>query len=227
MEKRCICLSCEKLCEGIARYLSGKDDSFANYECGSSTETRFRKQCDVCQFLLKTCNRSQHFASPGSELEVVITIEADNHGSLFVQEIPIKDKPRVYLLPLQPSKNSVSGRLYHSLCDPELIRQWLQSCLLWHGPGCYTPGWSEVISPLSTLKVRMIDVRHRCLIYAPVSCRYVALSYVWGSGEVFRTTQSNITGLQRLNGLDEVFQQIPSTITDAIDLVTRIGEKHL
>ena len=73
----------------------------------------------------------------------------------------------------------------------------------------------------------MIDFNQRRLVYAPAACHYIALSYVWGKAKIFQTTRSNITALCQINGLNGVLKDLPTTITDSIDLVTMIGEKYL
>ncbi|MCJ1467589.1 hypothetical protein MMC07_006214 [Pseudocyphellaria aurata] len=92
---------------------------------------------------------------------------------------------------------------------------------------CYTPGWSELITPLAKIKVRLIDVYQRCLVPAPAACHYIALSYVWGKVKVLQTTRSNVAALHRVNGLDKFLKDIPTTIADSIDLVAMIGERYL
>lgn len=227
MDDGSICSRCEELCERIARYLEGGDILFAKQTIGTVAEIRLRTDCSVCEFLLKACGRS---CPPCLELDhetAIIEIQTNNHGTLYIQEIPHAARQRVYFLPLEFSRASVPGRLIKPLCDPSLLCQWIRFCRDWHGPDCYTPGWSELITPLAEVKVRLIDVHQRCLVSAPAACRYIALSYVWGRAKVLQTTRSNVAALRKINGLDEFLQDIPATIADSIDLVAMIGERYL
>ena len=221
-----LCSHCEELCEEIARYLDGKDFLFSRKTFGTVAEIRLRIRCSMCQFLLKA---SGLLCYPDSEQDhhTAIEIHTNKRGTLYIQEHPQSTRRQVYLLPLDPSEASVHGRLIKPRCDPELFRQWLQSCWGWHGPNCYTPGWSEHISPLAKIGVRMTDVHQRCLVPAPAACRYVALSYVWGEAEVLQTTLSNLTQLCKPHGLDKFLRDIPTTIVNAIDLVAMLGERYL
>ena len=225
MDNHSLCAPCEELCQKIARYLEGREILFSRQTICTVAEAQSRTECSVCEFLLKVCSRSGH---PSVELdhEATIEIQTNNHRELYIQVAQV-GRQRVYLLPLDSPHASISGRLIQPVCDPGLLCQWLRSCQDWHGPDCYTPGWSELITPLSNIKLRLIDVRQRCLSPAPTACRYIALSYVWGRTEVFQTTQLNVAALHQKNGLDKFFKNIPKTIRDAIDLVAMIGERYL
>jgi hypothetical protein len=68
--------------------------------------------------------------------------------------------------------------------DVELLRKWLQSCEREHGSECNgdqeNPG-----SPSKELPLGFMIIDVECMLVAPVSngCRYVALSYRWGSSK--------------------------------------------
>ena len=225
MDNDSVCAPCEEFCQKIARYLEGEDILFAKHTFRTVAGLQLGAECTVCEFLLKVCSLSSH---PRQELdhELAIEIQTNNHGELYIQ-ITQGTYQRVYLLPLESSSASISGRLIQPVCAPGLLCQWLRSCRDWHGPDCYTPGWSEVIPTLSSFQLRLIDVHERCLFLAPAPCRYIALSYVWGSAKVLQTTKSNVAPLHGKNGLDKYLIDIPATIRDAIDLVAMIGESYL
>ncbi|OAX42756.1 hypothetical protein K503DRAFT_796887 [Rhizopogon vinicolor AM-OR11-026] len=64
------------------------------------------------------------------------------------------------------------------------------------------------------------------IVPAPRSCRFVALSYLWGgTGEDYRTTQANLRQRSRRGGLD--ISVLPATILDTIQVVRRLGERYL
>lgn len=223
MDEGGICSLCENLCQLMTRYLEREDMLFSKQRLGTVAEIRLRTHCSVCDFILNACGRSRQELNQ----EATIEMHANNHRTLYIQESPQGSGQRVYLLPLDASQAYVSGRLIHPQCEPSLLRQWLRSCRDWHGPNCYTPGWSEVITPAARIRVRLIDVYQRCLVPAPAACRYVALSYVWGKAKVLQTIRSNVAALHRMNGLDEFVKDVPTTVADSIDLVAMIGERYL
>ncbi|KAH9220801.1 heterokaryon incompatibility protein-domain-containing protein [Leptodontidium sp. 2 PMI_412] len=120
------------------------------------------------------------------------------------------------------------GRLMGSSIDPEKLKSWLHTCEDSHGADCNSPEWLGEPSQPSFLKV--IDVEKRCVVPAPPNCRYVALSYVWGDPKEVKSRlwlmkMTNVANSQLDNGLD--FDLLPTTITDSMELVSKIGERYL
>ncbi|KAL9114869.1 MAG: hypothetical protein Q9227_001112 [Pyrenula ochraceoflavens] len=58
---------------------------------------------------------------------------------------------------------------------------------------------------------------------------YVALSYVWGGAESFKTLQSNVQQLQQDNALatQAINERIARTVRDTISLISILGERYL
>jgi hypothetical protein len=73
----------------------------------------------------------------------------------------------------------------------------------------------------------LIDVVSRCLVQRLNDVEYFTLSYVWGESKQFRTTTQNLAELQEPGSLERFAHQIPRTIIDAFELVTRTGGKYL
>ncbi|KAH7356999.1 heterokaryon incompatibility protein-domain-containing protein [Rhexocercosporidium sp. MPI-PUGE-AT-0058] len=120
------------------------------------------------------------------------------------------------------------GRLMDSSIDPKQLKDWLHTCEESHGADCNAPEWLGEPCQPSFLKV--IDVEKRCVVPAPPNCRYVALSYVWGDpnevkSRLWLMKMTNVAASQMHNGLD--FNLLPTTITDSMDLVSKIGERYL
>lgn len=68
------------------------------------------------------------------------------------------------------------------------------------------------------------------MIAAPPNCRYMALSYVWGDPKEMGSRRwlmktAHVNESQLHNGLD--LDLLPKTITDAMALVSKIGERYL
>lgn len=73
-----------------------------------------------------------------------------------------------------------------------------------------------------------------CLVSAKSEYRYLALSYVWGTGKSFKTLKSNIDRLKQDGALelsetpsDENTITLPQTIRDVIHLTRLLGEQFL
>ncbi|KAF2501411.1 HET-domain-containing protein [Lophium mytilinum] len=75
--------------------------------------------------------------------------------------------------------------------------------------------------------VRVIDITQSRVVNLPPSCRYVALSYVWGTEPAgqFQTVRSNISELGKVGSLARV--ELPRTITDAIAACKALGQNYL
>lgn len=56
---------------------------------------------------------------------------------------------------------------------------------------------------------------------------YVALSYVWGEGERFTTTSSNILRLREMGALESHLHQLPRVVDEAIKLTRRLGLRYI
>ena len=107
--------------------------------------------------------------------------------------------------------------------DVALLRRWLSACELNHGDRC-----APLDMPSKTTNAfRVIDVDNMCITEAPEDCRYIALSYLWGSGpqQLFKTTSENLQRLSTPQGLQR--SDLPRTIQDAIDFAKVFGERYL
>lgn len=123
----------------------------------------------------------------------------------------------------QESLATIGGRYIPAQVNPYLLRAWLHQCESKHGKGC-RPSF-----PLSLERTRVptfvIDVIQSCLVYTPSQCRYVALSYVWGTAAVYKHIRENTQDLRKTGSLLSL--PIPATIRDAMTLVHAIGERYL
>lgn len=74
---------------------------------------------------------------------------------------------------------------------------------------------------------RVIDVSRRCLVEKS-SCRFVALSYVWGfnpQSSLLAASRATVDGMKKDGGLPAL--RMPQTIEDAIEICVRMGERYL
>ncbi|KAF2193474.1 HET-domain-containing protein [Zopfia rhizophila CBS 207.26] len=116
-----------------------------------------------------------------------------------------------------------SGRVVELQVDTKTLRNWLRQCEDHHGGNCSVPKWLGNAEQPSSLKV--IDVKRKCIVNAPPRCRYLALSYVWGACQTFRSTTVNNVQFRVENGIDK--EIVPKTIMDAMKLVLSLGEQYL
>jgi hypothetical protein len=117
------------------------------------------------------------------------------------------------------------GRSVGQSVDVGLIKRWVRTCRKRHRETCETDWWRGPGEVLPNT-VRVVDVARMAIVPAPSSCRYVALSYIWGgTGEGYRTTQANIKQRGIPGGLDA--SMMPGTISDTIQLVRQLGERYL
>ena len=160
----------------------------------------------------------------GADLQILSQFRLRAVSSASTSEI-------VDLNPLQ-SKRSLSSLSYGRLLDtkwidPSIGRLWLQECESRHGPECNQHGWAIAMEKSKFLRV--IDVQDYCIksVTESMSCRYIALSYVWGRAKMVKLLYSNMDSLMRKDGLLEVVHSLPQTITDAIEIVKAMGERYL
>ena len=110
--------------------------------------------------------------------------------------------------------------------DTRRIKYWLGDCKAYHGSVCRPIVWND----LNLNGVRMIDVKSRCIVSAPVGCQFLALSYCWGDPtkmEHLQLTSGTFAQLHTPGELSTGNLRVPSTIRDAICLTERLGYQYL
>jgi Heterokaryon incompatibility protein (HET) len=111
--------------------------------------------------------------------------------------------------------------------DLRLIRKWLGSCEEHHPEGCMPKPRAAIEPNGSQNFLRLIDVHSQCIVDAPESYRYLALSYVWGLVPTVHLRKANRSQLMSPSGLTSIIADIPQTIKDAMELVSSLGEQYL
>ncbi|OCL13977.1 HET-domain-containing protein [Glonium stellatum] len=129
------------------------------------------------------------------------------------------------------------GRLVKTpFLDLSLIKSWLRQCERCHGR-------CEFITETNGRHFHfftVIDVKKSCIVEITGSCRYLALSYVWGSRPQLKLTTRNIEELSRAGGLlkgrkephvcyDGPYERlaISRVVLDAMKLTKGLGERYL
>ena len=123
--------------------------------------------------------------------------------------------------------DTIGGRYVSTQVNVQLLRAWLHQCESEHGEVCM-PSLRLPVEKNREAALQptfVVDVMQSCLVDTPSQCRYVALSYVWGTAPVFRHLLENTQDLRKTGSLQSL--PIPATIRDAITLVHAIGERYL
>jgi hypothetical protein len=119
--------------------------------------------------------------------------------------------------------------------DFDNVRRWVSHCDQNHGGygrDRFPTPFNLAIMPRAgkrQLDFRVIDVSKMSIVFAPIKCRYLALSYVWGTRKTGRLvlTSHNEEALMKPAALTENRASIPNTIWDAITVVRKLGENYL
>lgn len=110
-----------------------------------------------------------------------------------------------------------------------LASNWLKMCQTHHGQQCRPV--SLLTQPEARQKLlpslRAIDVVLNCVVEMPLHSRYLTLSYVWGDVACVRLAKGNAKNLMIENSLINFRNDLPRTITDALQFVSMIGERYL
>jgi hypothetical protein len=139
----------------------------------------------------------------------------------------------IQLLADENEKDSqmLKGRLLGQNCiDLDVIKMWIRSCEGGHGMSCVPASITTVQhSNRTPFTFRVIDIRRRCVTEAPLNCRYLALSYTWGTPDVpqLKLTSESQARLFTAGGLGDLHTDIPTTIRDAMTLCEMLEEQYL
>jgi len=84
----------------------------------------------------------------------------------------------------------------------------------------------------ATYNIILVDVHEMRLVHCDLlprnsGQRYLALSYVWGTANFFKTMTDNLEALMMPGGLENTSSPLPKTFTDAMRLVKLLGERYI
>ncbi|PMD40949.1 HET-domain-containing protein [Hyaloscypha variabilis F] len=131
--------------------------------------------------------------------------------------------------------NAVSSCITHNAIavnrqwiDSNLLRRWKRSCDKQNHAACRQWPQTSGLS-LNMCPNWLIDTWRMCLVRGTTGVPYVALSYVWGPKEFFKTTRQNLDQLQLDGAFINSHQRlgVPRTIADAISVVGLLEERYL
>jgi hypothetical protein len=111
--------------------------------------------------------------------------------------------------------------------DHDTLRYWYRRCLQDHGRECDAPRYMQGLAPAEPSL--FVDTWTNCLVPSRRGTSYIALSYVWGRVESFKTKKSMLAELKLPNSLSRkhIKKHIPRTIRDAIRVTSILRERYL
>ncbi|OHF00867.1 hypothetical protein CORC01_03695 [Colletotrichum orchidophilum] len=145
--------------------------------------------------------------------------EMRNHQSRVIRQGQSETNAGIHSLRASPISTV-------SMVQFEAIRDWISNCASSCDHGKCRPK-SMTWRKFPGIRFRLIDVRQRCVVSALDDWPFAVLSYVWGDVDQVKLTTANSQELSRPHGLDSVWQQIPTTVRDAILVCERLGEDYL
>jgi len=191
---------------------------------GFQNDIQMNDKCSCCQDIARAISIVVQSSQVSRGSMICIT---EINGTLKLRlEMPDKDSDMwCNLYPSIPSHPSMRvARNIQPHTDLALFRRWLRCCDESHGATCESSG---LIAPSVTMY--LVDTTQSCIVHAPRGVRYIALSYVWGGVDVTKTTKDNIFLMMKPGIFDNNSDDfhIPKTISDAIQLVSLLGERYL
>lgn len=133
-----------------------------------------------------------------NELSAMICLDFGNKGTLF-SIVGLKDSGDIARAP-----GSRPGNI-----DISQTRRWIAKCQTDHQQ-CE----KDIDSRWKLQNLRVIDCERRAVVFLPLECQFVALSYVWGP-------------LTAYSAGEEYLETPPKTIAQSIQFTQELGHKYL
>jgi len=137
----------------------------------------------------------------------------------------IEDKRIGLSIRLVGNENGDGTLIQDSWIDVNQVRNWIRICQTKHS--CKNVPLDMTRGRMLPEEFMVIDVIKKCLVTPGRSCRFLALSYVWGNSVKFKTTSQNVESLRTEGAFDVVVDQLSPTIRDSMNLTRRLGEQFI
>ena len=245
-----LCTSCKRLNISLASFIShpGTDDNprlkDPIYELGRLNEFRKKyKTCPFCRLVFAAFQSGpikrvaeltdlSKIAVFATWINALGSSKAERLKSASLAILVWAESPQIpsgsykivlravsKMLPDQPHFGHISPTKC-SLLDFDQIKHWLRHCQTRHS-SC-----SDMTKPSRpTRHFFVIDVHFKRIVEAPEQCRYLALSYVWGSARQYKLSEDNQEMFRRKDSLKSKY--LTTTIRDSIELTDKLGERYL
>jgi hypothetical protein len=119
------------------------------------------------------------------------------------------------------------GRIIGPYIDYDRVKRWLSLCDSLHQDTCPMAEDLGLHTRVMPVRLRVIDVQHKCLADIEWTTRYAALSYVWGNVDPPNLYENDIPLLCQPGSLSSGCKAMPKMIQDAIDFTLAIGIQYL
>ncbi|EDN94447.1 hypothetical protein SS1G_10320 [Sclerotinia sclerotiorum 1980 UF-70] len=174
-----------------------------------------------------------HFATPGS---AKTTAEISDHGRRGIIKHEICFQPEMYLLnilklydavellneDIQKLNSSNNEEKEAAVTNLKLISK-VMVAILQAASQRTTVSQDVQVGP--ALQILLIDVDENKLVETTTSRKYLALSYVWGTGEVFKITTDKRAELAEEGSLSRA--KLPKIVRDAISFTRKLQQRYL
>ena len=192
------------------------------------------EECSFCHLVESLCwaagSSWDKLSKPDSSREVRLLWDQNYNGFYVAQLSPIGS----YICFCEADETSLvrAKRTFEAWIDINTCKLWLSDCETRHHPKCAPIGFDTRLLSQSDgrpMVMRVVDVETMCVTDASQSCRYLALSYIWGNANDGRLVlnSNNKDALTKPFGLRAHWHLIPTTISSSINLVKNLGERYL
>jgi Heterokaryon incompatibility protein (HET) len=144
---------------------------------------------------------------------------------IFSRPQSFKDAYLVLLAEDAPTPIFFGRKILQAEANFTMLKRWYTACEQYHGEECERALSPRVLDTETSTALRVVDVYHNCVIDVPSSCRYIALSYLWGGVSHFQITPDNKDQFTVPRSLDGAI--LPQTIIDAMELSRKLHEPYL
>jgi hypothetical protein len=189
-----------------------------------TTKDLMSSACHVCRFLgnVITSREMHSFPSvPPYQFKLNGNMTVDNQNIGLLQFIRTRegalwplsrhDDPHVLVIQSRPSSvNQPCQSLMIGGMPLEILKHSIATCQREHSDRCSPK------SPSILRNLKVFDCETCEVVLAPVDCRYVALSYVWGTEAAHTKATTSSTP-----------NSLPKTIADSCFIVQSLGYKYL
>lgn len=129
----------------------------------------------------------------------------------------------------EPSPANFARSVAENKVNLKLVQSWLDLCQENHQPGSL---FQQMLGGEDDLErpARLYDTQDMRVVASEDTepdMKYVALSYVWGDANNYRLNSKNKADLMTVGFFKSVHDQLPKTIRDSMELVSRLGMRYI
>lgn len=227
------CQLCAKISRSIQKFIDGK---FGEEQIGLFADCVNNRECTNCQQIVSYFTQYPLTETNSKNAYLIMSFHEGSKYFFFGvgKGILVLRYANVHSC---GSTSIVSGEhCYHAELDDQWIdirqvSEWLKGCNMDHSGTCHS-----VLDPWKRIDIAqdiiLMDVERQCLVRRSSSCKYLALSYVWGNAQnmvPFQTTQKEFPSLCQDGAFTSShgYNRLPRTIRDSMVLCKKMGLRYL